>query len=401
MSPKAMESRDHPQSSPKKMKPSPAQEPEESMSMESLLVQLQEALQLEVKYRGGEQPTYPTPDAGTITSGMRDGSAHVLRCLKVWYDLPSDIFFNAVSIIDRFLAKMKAQPKHLSCIAVSAFHLACSEHKHLVEERAKSGGNQIQVQEPISPIGNNNTSNTIPGGAPIFNIPEPSDLVNISQSRCSPTDLLRMQDILVTKLQISNPGAGPEEPVTALKFLRLLYAVSKSASVRLGFPDFLPENLPDYLPYQLEILTCDSVTLRYRPAEIALSLLAADFRHRSTSYALEYKHLMLEIVKECQKACNMNESFMNCLALVAALLKKYNGEGTVQHRQRLVWKLSNRTMKHLRPTEKLRGTLPTIKEQGSSNLPRMRSNSECSDQSMESLSESDSERDIMEEVGAY
>ena len=38
---------------------------------------------------------------------MRDGSAHVLRCLKVWYDLPSDVFHTALANIDTFLAKMK------------------------------------------------------------------------------------------------------------------------------------------------------------------------------------------------------------------------------------------------------------------------------------------------------
>lgn len=38
---------------------------------------------------------------------MRNGSAHVLRCLKVWYDLPPDTFFNAVNIMDRFLTRMK------------------------------------------------------------------------------------------------------------------------------------------------------------------------------------------------------------------------------------------------------------------------------------------------------
>ena len=50
-------------------------------------------------------------------------------------------------------------------------------------------------------------------------VPEPLDLVNISQSRCSPSDLLRMRDILATKLE-TNPGAGPEQPITALTMLR-------------------------------------------------------------------------------------------------------------------------------------------------------------------------------------
>lgn len=76
------------------------------------LVQLERALERELKFRGCAQPTAANSasdasSGSTITSGMRDGSAHVLRCLKVWYDLPSDVFFNAVSSIDRFLAKMK------------------------------------------------------------------------------------------------------------------------------------------------------------------------------------------------------------------------------------------------------------------------------------------------------
>ena len=56
---------------------------------------------------------------------------------------------------------LQAQPKHLSCIAVSSFHLACS---------------QLEDQ--------------------LLAIPEPADLVSISQSRCSASDLLRMEAIL-------------------------------------------------------------------------------------------------------------------------------------------------------------------------------------------------------------
>ena len=54
---------------------------------------------------GGKGMSCP-PSSG-ISPGMRDGSAHVLRCLKVWYDLPSDVFHTAVANIDTFLAKMK------------------------------------------------------------------------------------------------------------------------------------------------------------------------------------------------------------------------------------------------------------------------------------------------------
>lgn len=50
-------------------------------------------------------------DGGEISMRMRNGSAHVLRCLKVWYDLPADTFFNAVNIMDRFLTRMKVRDR--------------------------------------------------------------------------------------------------------------------------------------------------------------------------------------------------------------------------------------------------------------------------------------------------
>lgn len=64
---------------------------------------------------------------GEITIGTRDGAAHVLRCLKVWYDLPNDVLFNATNLVDRFLTKMKVKPKHMACISVGSFHLAVKQ----------------------------------------------------------------------------------------------------------------------------------------------------------------------------------------------------------------------------------------------------------------------------------
>lgn len=61
---------------------------------------------------------------GEITIGTRDGAAHVLRCLKVWYELSNDVLFTAINLVDRFLTKMKVRPKHMACISVSSLHLA-------------------------------------------------------------------------------------------------------------------------------------------------------------------------------------------------------------------------------------------------------------------------------------
>ena len=84
------------------------------MEVHPLLHQLDSLLTAEVK-----RPC-PVGVAGAgISAGMRDGSAHVLRCLKVWYDLPSDVFHTALTNIDTFLAKMKVSFKNLANLATN------------------------------------------------------------------------------------------------------------------------------------------------------------------------------------------------------------------------------------------------------------------------------------------
>lgn len=296
----------------------------------------------------GRGPLAP-PHQG-ISPGMRDGSAHVLRCLKVWFELPTDVFHIATANIDTFLAKMKAQPKHLSCIAVAAFHLACTQYK---------------LEYGCS-------------------VPDPQTLVSISQSRCSASDLTRMEGILASKL--SDQGV-PALPVTCLSFLRAMWEVSRAASDRLEISPPLP-HLPLHLLHQLEILVCDSSTISIRPSELALALLSIEFQRIAGCEKSAVSAALMGFITELQKYCDIqSKDFILSRNLVLGILDKYNGDSQVPHRQRLVWKLSNRTLKHLRPTDKLRPTLPRISEETTDrNVSRFRSASECS---LESLSDSD------------
>lgn len=310
------------------------------MEVHPLLGQLDTALAGQVS--GSERRS---PISSGISPGMRDGSAHVLRCLKVWYDLPSDVFHTAISNIDTFLVKMKAQPKHLSCIAVASFHLACSQYQ-------LSGGGLAAV-------------------------PDPSDLVTISQSRCSSSDLLRMEAILSSKLSSSNI----KMPVTPLTCLRIMWAVCRVAAGRVEAEiGMLAATAPPHLLHRLEILVCDSSTLRFRPAELALALLYTEFQVESSDSATT---TLMGFIAELQKYCNIPSlQFMTVLNHVVGILAKYNAEGQVPHRQRLVWKLSNRTLRHLRPTDRLRATLPTITESTLSQgqpVGRCRTRSDSSD----------------------
>ena len=256
-----------------------------------------------------------------------------------------------------FLFLFQAQPKHLACIAVSSFHLACQEHHKLLQEKD---------QLPAA-MANNNHANS----KATFAIPDPADLVSISQARCTQGDLLRMQEIVAKKLHVgaaggANPGAATEAPITALSFLRLLHRAARTATSMLGLPDLLPEeSLPDHLVHQLEILACDSLTLDFRPCEVALALLATEFQTRASARAAQPAHAnaLHRIVAELQAHLGVSAArFAEVHGVVVTQLENYNTEGTVVHRQRLTWKLSNRTLRLLRPTDRLRKILPTISE---------------------------------------
>ena len=57
-----------------------------------------------------------------------------------------------------------------------------------------------------------------------------------------------------------------------------------------------------------------------------------------------------------------DESFFSTHEAVGAILSKYNAQEQTPHRQRLIWKLSSRTARLLRPTEKFTSVLPVIAE---------------------------------------
>jgi hypothetical protein len=57
-----------------------------------------------------------------------------------------------------------------------------------------------------------------------------------------------------------------------------------------------------------------------------------------------------------------DSSFFYSHSIVAKILSLYNGQQKMPYKQRLVWKLSSRTLRVLRPTDKLTSYLPTIVE---------------------------------------
>ncbi|KOB76967.1 Cyclin g, partial [Operophtera brumata] len=88
---------------------------------------LNEYLLMEHKF----QPKLCLPaesEHGEVTTGARDGAAHVLRCLKVWYELPAEVLIDAITLFDRFLTKMKVRSCHVPCITVSCMNIALEDY---------------------------------------------------------------------------------------------------------------------------------------------------------------------------------------------------------------------------------------------------------------------------------
>lgn len=300
--------------------------PQPAMSFEQMMAKLSELLALEPKY----QPNLYLPQQsinGEITIGTRDGAAHVLRCLKVWYELPNDVLFAAINLVDRFLTKMKVRPKHMACISVSSFHLAVQ-----------------QLSMPII---------------------DTEDLVAISQCRCTSRDLVRMADIVANKLGVQMNLA----PVTALSFIRLFYYIFENAANALGLSEIFKSaiSLAD-LEMRLEILACDASCASIRPSELALVMIFTQMdvyvsANKNNGLVHQQIHDLVDYAIQLQKFCRIpDSSFLYSNSIVTKILSLYNGQHKMPYKQRLVWKLSSRTMRVLRPTDKLTSYLPTIAE---------------------------------------
>ncbi|XP_035457670.1 cyclin G [Spodoptera frugiperda] len=271
---------------------------------------------------------------GEVTTGARDGAAHVLRCLKVWYDLPADVLISAINLFDRFLTKMKVRPCHVPCITVSCMNIALEQYAADTDTKRS-----ISVEE----------------------------LVSISQSACTAGDVLRMSRVIVDKLSLV---AGCRV-VTALDWLRLLRSMLMLQADHLGVG--LPAGCQeDELVQMLEIVSCDAACVNTRTSELALVLLYYKLEQQLAEWSAneenmipeEHAYYLFDFARQVQLHCQMNEaSLVAARARVRHVVSRYERCEARRDRQRLVWRLSERTLKVLRPTDRLTSLLPTIEEQ--------------------------------------
>ncbi|XP_062269090.1 cyclin-G2 isoform X1 [Platichthys flesus] len=130
-----------------------------------------------------------TRDDSRISAKCRDVQVEDLWSLTSFFGYSTQTFVLAVNLLDRFLAMMRIQPKHLSCVSLSCLHMAAK----VTEEEC--------------------------------DVTSSDELIRIGQARFTASDLCRMEKIVSEKLDFKS------KPITALTFLQLYHQIALSHSM--------------------------------------------------------------------------------------------------------------------------------------------------------------------------
>ncbi|XP_034262158.1 cyclin-G1 [Pantherophis guttatus] len=282
-----------------------------------LLVQLNGLLEQELRYQpkvSGLRIIEAAHDNGLrMTARLRDFEVKDLLSLIQFFGFRTETFSLAVNYLDRFLSKMKVQPKHLGCVGLSCFYLA------------------VKVMEEES------------------NIPLATDLIRISQYRFTVSDLMRMEGILLEKLH------GKVKATTAFQFLQL-YCSILCDSINCERNDNLKL---ERLEAQLKACHCRLILSKAKPSVLALSIMALEAEEEKVPELVE----IIQCLRIHSKINSREFSFWK--ELVSKCLSEYSSSKCSKPSgQKLKWIVSGRTARQLKHSYYRIAHLPTIPETG-------------------------------------
>ncbi|NWR89656.1 CCNI protein, partial [Furnarius figulus] len=211
----------------------------------------------------------PNQDAA-ISPRQRDEVIQWLAKLKYQFHLYPETLALAISLLDRFLAAVKARPKYLNCIAISCFFLA-----------AKT----IEEDERI----------------PVLKV-----LARDSFCGCSPAEIRRMEKIILDKLNWDLHTATP------LDFLHIFHAVAVSSRPQLLtlLPTLSPSQHVAALSKQLlHCMACFQL-LQFKGSMLALAIVSLELE----KLLPDWLALIIELL---QKAQMDSSQLIHCRELVA------------------------------------------------------------------------------------
>ncbi|XP_063784820.1 cyclin-G1 [Pseudophryne corroboree] len=282
---------------------------------QDLLYQLNSLLEQELKCQPkacGLRLIETAHDNGLrMTARLRDFEVKDLLSLTQFFGFSTETFSLAVNILDRFLGKMKVQPKHLGCVGLTCFYLAV---KATEDER---------------------------------NVPLATDVIRISQYKFTVFDMMRMEKIVLEKL------GWKVKATTAIHLLHLYHALVYENLTSERQRLFTVERLETHL----KACHCKLGFSKAKPSVLALSILVAEIQ--------EHKLFELtETIESLQKHSKISARDLLCWReLVSKCLAEYaSSKCSKPNVQKLKWIVSGRTARQLKHSYYRIAHLPTIPE---------------------------------------
>ncbi|KAM6975514.1 cyclin-G2 [Tautogolabrus adspersus] len=250
-----------------------------------------------------------TQDDSRISAKCRDAKVEDLWSLTSFFGYSTQTFVLAVNLLDRFLAMMRIQPKHLSCVSVSCLHMAAK----VTEEEC----------------------NVTPG----------DELIRIGQCRFTVSDLNRMEKIVSEKLNFKSKA------ITALTFLHLYHQITLSHCT-----DRKETLNLEKLEAKLKACLCRISFSKAKPSVLALSLLRQEIEAGQSED-------MLEIAYHIQRHLKIADSELLLWSerVARCLLDYASPECSKPNHKKLQWIVSRRTAQNLH-SYRIVPELPTIPE---------------------------------------
>ncbi|XP_063775694.1 cyclin-I isoform X1 [Pseudophryne corroboree] len=181
----------------------------------------------------------PTNQDTAVSPHQRDEVIQWLAEVKHQFHVYPETLALAISILDRFLASVKAHPKYLRCIAISCFFLASKT---------------IEEDETI----------------PVLKV-----LTQGSSCGCSPAEVLRMERIILDKLNWDLHTATP------LDFLHIFHAMAMTTSPQLldRMPEINSSQHVALLAHQLLQCVASHQLLQFKGSMLALAVLSLNMEN--------------------------------------------------------------------------------------------------------------------------
>ncbi|CAH1153329.1 unnamed protein product [Phaedon cochleariae] len=296
----------------------------DAINMKPIAFNLEEALAVEALYRPNLLVIQQDLKPWEVSLNSRDGAVQILRFLRIWFDVPQNVFFTAVTYLDLFLSRMKVQEKYLNCATISCFYL---------------GVNKENVNIDLN------------------------QLVTISQSKCSVSDMLRMAGIIKDKLKVET---GNQRLTTSADILMIYLDIFDCID-----PLYREKFKIEELLTRLEVLLADNYCAFFRSSTLALCLLKFEIEQRMMTEAItrksvilfgEFIHLLAKI-RDIQVTCKIKTTdLVNCCNNVSKVLKQYDNQDRSKHSQNLMWRFSSSTLGRGKRHRNYHRPLDTIQE---------------------------------------